>query len=186
MNTFLPFTSFSRSAKVLDNRRLGKQRVEVLQILRALNGMKGWANHPAVLMWENHHDALAVYGIAVCHEWTSRGFKDTCYEKIIAEAKYSLGTTIMRPWWIGLPEFHLGHQSNLVRKDPEHYGKFFPWVPADLPYLWPTKVERPVTDDPATTWHYPDGPTAQAVTDLNLVNCDGDWIAVKEPAHDPA
>lgn len=34
MQTFLPFASFGESAKVLDNKRLGNQRVEAMQILR--------------------------------------------------------------------------------------------------------------------------------------------------------
>ena len=35
MQTFLPHADFDRSAEVLDLRRLGKQRVEVIQIVRA-------------------------------------------------------------------------------------------------------------------------------------------------------
>ena len=33
MQTFLPFADFAETAAVLDHRRLGKQRIEVLQIL---------------------------------------------------------------------------------------------------------------------------------------------------------
>ena len=36
MQTFLAYSSYERSAQVLDDRRLGKQRVECLQILNAL------------------------------------------------------------------------------------------------------------------------------------------------------
>jgi Pyrimidine dimer DNA glycosylase len=36
MQTFLPYPDFVACARVLDSRRLGKQRVEALQILRAL------------------------------------------------------------------------------------------------------------------------------------------------------
>ena len=36
MQTFLPFADFSKSAACLDDKRLGKQRVECLQILKAL------------------------------------------------------------------------------------------------------------------------------------------------------
>jgi hypothetical protein len=36
MQTFLPYPDFAKSAAVLDNKRLGKQRVECLQILTAL------------------------------------------------------------------------------------------------------------------------------------------------------
>jgi hypothetical protein len=49
MQTFLPFPSFERSADVLDSPRLGKQRVETLQVLRALELPEyGWSSHPAV------------------------------------------------------------------------------------------------------------------------------------------
>ena len=36
MQTFLPYPSFVESAKALDNKRLGKQRVEAYQILKTL------------------------------------------------------------------------------------------------------------------------------------------------------
>ena len=36
MQTFLPYRGFTESARVLDTRRLGKQRVETIQVLRAL------------------------------------------------------------------------------------------------------------------------------------------------------
>ena len=34
MQTFLPYSSFTESAKILDWRRLGKQRVEGMQIIK--------------------------------------------------------------------------------------------------------------------------------------------------------
>lgn len=37
MQTFLPYPDFTKSARVLDNKRLGKQRVECLQILKTLS-----------------------------------------------------------------------------------------------------------------------------------------------------
>lgn len=67
MQSFLPYPDFARSARVLDDRRLGKQRVEALQIYRALTREKyGWRNHPAVLMWRSYDEALIAYGIAMC------------------------------------------------------------------------------------------------------------------------
>ena len=52
MQTFLPYADMRRSAQVLDPRRLGKQRVECLQVLRGptVEGY-GWRHHPAVRMW---------------------------------------------------------------------------------------------------------------------------------------
>ena len=137
MQTFLPYPSFKRSAKALDRQRLGKQRVEAMQILKALSGhySKGWVNHPATKMWRGHEKHLTEYGIAICDEWIGRGYKDTCRGKIIALGKNFKDSTY--PKWLGSRLFHKGHKSNLVRKLPEHYGKFWPTIPNDLEYIWP-------------------------------------------------
>jgi len=138
MQTFLPYPNFDRSAQVLDMRRLGKQRVEVLQILMTLlTGREAWSNHPAVKMWKGHEAALARYGLVICLEWRDRGFKDTCYDKI-----FSLSSDIRRPGTVVLPswltdDFCRAHQSNLIRKMPEHYRPLWPDVPDDLEYVWP-------------------------------------------------
>ena len=39
MQTFLPYESFKQSARVLDWRRLGKQRVEGMQIINAIEAV---------------------------------------------------------------------------------------------------------------------------------------------------
>ena len=41
MQTFLPTSNFAESAKYLDYRRLGKQRVEVLQLLNSFHKPTG-------------------------------------------------------------------------------------------------------------------------------------------------
>ena len=140
MQTFLPYSDFVRSAQSLDRQRLGKQRVEVIQLLKAMNGeSKGWVNHPACRMWENNQEALVVYGLAICSEWISRGYKDTCYEKI---NKYSEEAEVVMPSWLGDEDFHTSHQSNLVRKDPDYYGSQFPDVAPDLEYVWPMTLDN--------------------------------------------
>lgn len=140
MQTFLPYPDFAESARVLDNKRLGKQRVECLQILRALaDPGYGWQNHPAVKMWRQSPSQLCLYAAAVILEWRKRGFKDTCLEKIktIQHAKdwYCYTTTCVI--WFGDPKFHASHRSNLLRKNPEWYGQFGWSEPNDLPYVWP-------------------------------------------------
>ncbi|WP_253907481.1 MSMEG_6728 family protein, partial [Arthrobacter sp. 35/47] len=78
MQTFLPYPDFAASAAVLDQARLGKQRVETLQILRALVLPDyGWRNHPATRMWMGYVPALTVYGLAMVSEWVSRGHADS-------------------------------------------------------------------------------------------------------------
>lgn len=134
MQTFLPVPTFTLSAHFLDRQRLGKQRVEALQILRTLQGKSsGWANHPAVHMWRGYEVALAVYGAATCDEWLLRGYKDGCRAEFIA----AMSAPLVFPPWLGDEAFHLSHRSNLVRKMPEHYRRFWPDVPDDLPYVWP-------------------------------------------------
>ena len=141
MQTFIPYPDFQSSASVLDRQRLGKQRVETLQILNALAGLsKGWVNHPATKMWRGHETALVQYGIAICQEWQMRGYKDSCEEKIWNVSKNfrpNRGFALLPPWW-GSDLVHDSHKSNLLRKNPEWYSHYNWNVPDDLPYEWPT------------------------------------------------
>jgi hypothetical protein len=155
VQTFLPYRDFRRTARVLDDLRLGKQRVETLQILRALTWETyGWKHHPAVLMWGGHLPALVAYGVAITEEWLRRGRADTVLPQLLefldgAEvvAQHDLAEAGALPPWLGKRAFHRSHQSSLVRKDPEHYRRFFPNVPDDLPYVWP--VRKVATTDAA-------------------------------------
>lgn len=136
MQTFLPYPDFALSAQVLDRQRLGKQRVEAKQIILALESPTyGWQNHPAVKMWRGHEVALARYGVQVCKEWRARGYKDSLlpfFEERAVLTSYMLRSIA----WL-TSEFCHAHQSNLIRKMPEHYRQFWPDVPPDLPYIWP-------------------------------------------------
>lgn len=144
MQTFLPFPDFVESAGALDRQRLGKQRVEVVQILNVLHQVdvrakQGWVNHPAVRMWRGYEVSLCEYGLIICEEWIARGYKDSCKAKIETHLDWATGGAyeMDKPGWFGDVAFHLSHQSNLIRKDPDFYGPQFPGVPNDLPYIWP-------------------------------------------------
>ena len=150
MQTFLPYADFERSARVLDAKRLGKQRVETIQVVRALTQPGyGWANHPAVLMWKGFEEALGRYGFTCCEVWVELGFGDTCAATIGADLR-AYGVEQVRtqeelaaagalPPWLGDEAVHLSHRSALVRKDPDRYRPLFPDAPDDLPYLWPVR-----------------------------------------------
>jgi len=133
MQTFLPYPDFVQSVKVLDYRRLGKQRVETFQVLNILldrTPTKGWRNHPVTRMWAGYEEALKLYQNYTIQEWISRGYKNTMkLEEVDPNA------AIMPPWF-GVEEFHQSHRSNLLRKDYEYYSQFFN-EPSDLEYLWP-------------------------------------------------
>ena len=134
----MPYPNLAKTAEVLDYRRLGKQRIETLQILHTLTGVShGWRNHPAVKMWEGHEVVLADYGIAMCEEWIARGYKDTTLPRL-REIRDNLENQVRElPSWWGEPALHISHQSNLIRKDPIFYGQLFSEVPYNLPYYWP-------------------------------------------------
>jgi hypothetical protein len=136
VNTFLPYADFQQVAESLDDRRLGKQRVEALQILRANLGLTvGWRNHPAAVMWRGNEGMLAAYAITMCNEWVKRGYIDSTKQQVIELMKQYKLVAIKKPWWLGADKFHESHQSNLKRKLPEHY----PFEVDDgLPYQWPT------------------------------------------------
>lgn len=145
VNTFLPYASFSRSAIVLDRARLGKQRVEVMQILSALHGeTQGYMYHPATIMWRGYEAALCNYGLYICDEWIGRGYKDTCRDKIRSYFPFAQPTPAKQmrdvgllPWWFGWKAFHESHRSNLLRKSPDHYGIVFWESTPNMPYVWP-------------------------------------------------
>ena len=152
MQTFLPEPDFARTARALDSRRLGKQRVEALQVLRALTREPyGWKRHPAVLMWAGYEEALVAYALAMCEEWCRRGHVDTVSTTILGDLRAAKGIERVRsqeelrragelPPWLGDEDLHRSHRSALVRKDAAHYGPLFPAVPADLPYVWPVRA----------------------------------------------
>lgn len=140
MQTFLPYENFDETARVLDSPRLGNQCYrEAVTLIRG-----GWQHHPASKMWRGHEYYLACYGLALALEMHRRGgwqvvvvgrwvsFWDEMVER------HALASASSYPPWLGDEAFHLAHRSNLVRKDPTHYRQFWPDVPDDLPYIWPS------------------------------------------------
>ena len=137
MQTFLPFANFAASAKILDSKRLGKQRVEAKQIFEALRKGPGapWYNHPAVQQWKGYEEILKSYYNAMLKEWISRGFENTMEFLKIAPTTdvYPL------PWWLGNENFHRSHRARLIFKNPAHYLRHWPEDEGynDSRYWWP-------------------------------------------------
>lgn len=146
-----------KSLVALDYRRLGKQRVEAMQLLKSLHydnelssdqirvdnivfqsledGSRkpylGWRNHPARKMWDGYEGALAIYHDLSIIAWKRRGYKNTM-PFLSVKGDHQL------PPWFGRQDFHDSHKSNLLRKDPDWYGDFGWGVPDDLEYIWPS------------------------------------------------
>lgn len=134
MQTFLPYPNFARSAKVLDRQRLGKQRVETKQILLALTVPEyGWKHHPATKMWRGYVPALAAYGYMICEEWLRRGYEDSLLPFFAERLTISYNL----PPWLGAPEVHSSHRSNLLAKNPVWYSQFEWQEPPGMQYVWP-------------------------------------------------
>lgn len=139
MQTFMPHENFDVSARCLDDKRLGKQRVEAFQIIKALRGdyanSGAWENHPATRMWEGHVGALCNYGIAICLEWTKRGHDDSLLFQFL-DSNTGNHTS---PWWVNNELLQLTHRSNLMRKASDYYTFD---VPYNIPYVWPLMDEQ--------------------------------------------
>ena len=134
MQTFLPSPFFDISASILDYRRLGKQRVEAMQLINGLENpnKKGWQNHPASKMWENSVPSLKIYCNAMIREWIKRGYKNTMkfYEEDI---------NAVSPWWLGNHDFHSSHRSALLFKNYDYYSQFGWDEKPEYNYVWPKR-----------------------------------------------
>jgi hypothetical protein len=135
MQTFLPLPTYAESMRVLDPRRLGNQVYrEGLTLIRG-----GWPNHPASRMWRGHWHHLALYIVAGLNELQVRGkVYPHHYEEVQQLLLHHPDTG--PPPWLGDPDFHAAHRSNLLRKDPVWYGQFGWSESSDLPYLWPVNT----------------------------------------------
>ncbi len=157
MQTFLPVADFAGSARLLDAPRLGKQRVETLQILRALELPDyGWATHPAVLMWRGRIPALVRYGLETVAEWVARGFADSTAPQIEEFApgvgtQAELAAAGQLPSWLGDEALHRSHRAKLLAKEPGTYRPLFPGDPDDLEYVWPEPDALPAAPPPVGT-----------------------------------
>ena len=132
MQTFLPYSSFRKSFKILDYRRLGKQRVEAHQILNVLlerTDTKGWRNHPITKMWNGYEPLLQLYFNNCVNEWVNRGYNNNMELENITEM-------IVDPDWLGNERFHSSHRANLLRKDYEYYSQFGWKENSSNPYAW--------------------------------------------------
>lgn len=128
VNTFITSWDIDETARSLDYRRLGKQRVEAYQIWRANQGLtKGWRNHPAARAWKGYQCALAMYTNAMIREWIRRGYNNNM------QFLPHCGKPRFPPWW-GDESVRLSHCASLNKKLPEYYHFD---VPEFTGYVWP-------------------------------------------------
>ena len=136
MQTFLPYDNFEESASVLDWKRLGKQRVEAMQIVNAIEKQTGWRHHPVVHMWTPYIPALKHYTNVMIEEWIKRGYNNTMNLYDVTEYEYD------PPNWLGNKTFHSSHRANLLRKDFLYYSQFEWAENPENPYVWLNKENK--------------------------------------------
>ena len=150
IQTFLPYADFTRSAAILDDKRLGKQRVETLQIFQVLVGLRwnrtgatplievvraeGVAQPPGGARLEGlRGEPARLSARRMRSNGRSAGFADTCLASTLGLFEASgLPIDPKRPAWVDDPAVHRSHQSNLIRKDPVFYRPLFPACPMIL------------------------------------------------------
>ncbi len=155
--------SFYFSLSCLDNKRLGKQRVEANQLISIITTRKqfnlhnevnkytlsqlkkqypeikfGWINHPATLLWEDYLEELKLYFNICIRVWTSRkNVKGQPMKNNMPFHKVLLREQYTRvPWFLTNTRFTNAHQSALMFKEPAHYKQFKWQVEPKLDYIW--------------------------------------------------
>lgn len=136
MQTFLPHSNFKSCAIVLDDKRLYKQILNVLEQrmkrhykyeAEMHNASKehriAWENHPAVLMWEGHSATLRHYQLSMLDEWLQRRWNAHLSANQMDEAIGEM-LTQGNPEWLGKEELHRSHQAMLYWKDRKHYAQY--------------------------------------------------------------
>jgi hypothetical protein len=154
VNTFLVHSDYALSARFLDLRRLGKQRLEAHHMIQVLLGeKKSWINHPATKAWSNHMISLKHYFNCIVREWIRRGCKNSY-------ALYDLGDesslSDVAPPWTKSPRIHYSMMAQLQLKDPTFYNvpslkekipphllQYFESMPSEYlryGYVWPSNL----------------------------------------------
>ena len=156
MQVFIPHGLTRDSMACLDSKRLGKQRVECLQILNALQGKsKGWRHHPATLMFYGAEEALRIMGDWAIAEWIRRGYVNNM--KPFGSNPVGIWEVVPKEYW---PEWYHdinmtetvteSHKLNLLRKDYSYYYKQFCMYPDQVyskqdienaQYVWPVTLD---------------------------------------------
>ncbi len=89
-------------------------------------------------MWYGYEEALKAYHDIMVLQWIDRGFKNNM--PLLTANHYVLHSLL--PHWTWDKKLHASHRSNLLRKDPEFYGRHGWKEGPDLPYYWPVTKEE--------------------------------------------
>ena len=180
VNTFIIVPDIVKTAQLLDTKRLGKQRIEALEIINCLEEFdktgkitSKWGNHPVVKCWMGFTNHLKVYYNIILREWINRGYNNNMeFYQIENENLYHIvpcnfhnnsivfcGTYnyYSFPFWVAFYPFYMSHQASLCRKYPKYYSSllreelnYF----LEIGYFWPCNYNYNQNNLPYTNWNY--------------------------------
>jgi len=138
MQIFVPYVQPYKTARCLDNRRLAKQIIEVIQILSANTKVDvGWKipkyiyNHPTTKLYYDYKGLLYLvdYLFFILYEYKKRKNKEhKCQRLFKYFDKWHVLFISLDENWIPehlTEEFCTKHQQLLLKKDFNYYNKFF-------------------------------------------------------------
>lgn len=151
IQTWLPLPSFENSIAALHINELKMQRLHVIELLEFFHDPEESSlpllyedhgltdDHSLVQMWRGYELQLIEYGMELCEKYGSiRGKPDPLLAKLSVHLDWANtdDSPMTKPNWFGDIDFHLSHQSALLKINNNHYGKFFLWD-GDRPLIYP-------------------------------------------------
>lgn len=155
MQTFLLHENHQITARMLDYKRLGKQRLESTQLMDVLlrkagllvDGKSGWDNHVAVGYWYRENDslnflpALIQYTDVMIAEWINRGYKNTIdtskWKQIVAENQDKFQLNPNAGLWNEKIDLIIeSHRARVLQKDTNYYMAKFLEFDIPVPENW--------------------------------------------------
>ena len=151
IQTWLPYPDFRKSAECLDMPELALQRLNVLELMEYYHDIEQDSSlpesyqthdlddHSIVKMWNGFQLQLCEYGLVCCDEYSVRKSKpDPIYEAIRfhLECATTEDAPFRKPNWFGDPDFHMSHQAELLRLNPDYYASYFK-VDTERELIWP-------------------------------------------------
>lgn len=138
MQVFICYKNVLDTAKAMwvDQKRYNCQIKECKQILRAIEGAKGWRGHPCTKMYAPYKEWLQFYlKIFECYRNYKKSKKGTSEEEMwINEASLlNIEASLYTPPFID-EQMQIQHRKRLFTKSPDKYPQFAQYGTSDINY----------------------------------------------------
>lgn len=140
LQVYMPFEDPALNIKVLHEDMVVSQCNVATTILKTLKGnSKGWEWHPGVRMWSGNEEYLAQYIYRLVRECTRTFDFPDLYSIHVLALGYPKRSMMPEPppWWMGDKRYHLGVMAQMIRQNPDWYGRIFKAVDPKTEQMWP-------------------------------------------------